>query len=115
MKQGLFNRETLIVKFGGPLSKPHNIFDAIAIKVPDYTYSKMEQECLGNGWKSVSKHKVIYTQDNAYIIIKDNVCIGYMIPYRCGKIKNYLIPIGIDTPKQIKNFIDKYYEAVKEL
>lgn len=87
MKQGLFDCETMTVTFGGELSKPENRFVANAIKVPDYKYKKQERESLGNGWYG-SMEVNEYTEDNEYLIFKENgEFMGAMSPYR-GDMKH---------------------------
>lgn len=77
-KSGKFNLETLTVEFGGPLSKPHNIFTAKAIKIPKYSYTKRQRESLGNGWYGSGYDTITYVVDNEYAIFRDNVFIGTM-------------------------------------
>ena len=99
-KAGYFDHESLTVKFGGPLSKPDNIFVAKAIKVPKYSLTSYERECLGNGWYGSNKEKVVREYDNTYLIYKDGQLIGYMRPYHGSlNLKSDLIPIdGIKGP-----------------
>jgi hypothetical protein len=80
-KTGFFDYDSMTVKFGGKNSKPENIFDCTAIKVPDYTYTVMEQEDAGGGCYYQTKVPVEYKETNTYVIIKGGVCIGQMFPY----------------------------------
>lgn len=107
-KCGLFDWETLTVKFGGELSKPENIFTAQAIKVPTYTYERLEREDAGGGWYG-AKQKVTVTVDRLFIIVKDGKCIGYMnSPYTGNKIKTPLIPLEEKIPREILSVINEY-------
>lgn len=90
-KSGLFNHETLTVSFGGPLSKPHNVFTANAIKCPDYSYFVNERECLGGGWYG-GMGRVEKEEKNEYLIHRDGVFIGMMYPYPANhRIKSRLL------------------------
>ncbi len=111
MKQGLFNHETLTVIFGGIHSKPHNIFECKAIKVPKYKYKLKERESLGNGWYGQMETNE-YEEDNLYIIIKDNICIGQMNPYTQihGNIKSTLYPCNQQSLELCKSLNIEYNE-----
>lgn len=102
VKQGLFDWQTMTVKFGGALSKPHNIFTATAIKIPDYKYKVKERESLGNGWYG-SMEINEYEETNLYVIIKDGVCIGQMRPYHQEGIKSSLELCNEQAIKYLKN------------
>ncbi len=80
VKRGYFDYDTLTIAFGGELSKPHNKFTAQAIKVPAFKYTYREREdagggCYYNNWETVTK-----IMDNVYIILRDGVVIGWMMP-----------------------------------
>lgn len=102
VKQGLFDWATMTVKFGGELSKPHNIFTAIAIKIPDYKYKVKERESLGNGWYG-SPEINEYEEKNLYVIIRDGICIGQMRPYTQTGIKSSLEPCNEQAIKYLEN------------
>lgn len=100
-KQGKFHFDTLIVEFGGAMSKPENIFTALAIKVPPYSVTYYERESLGNGWYLSSKEKVTKVIDGEYLIIKDTKCIGYMYP-SIHDHKSTLLTLDYARPEVIK-------------
>lgn len=105
LKQGLFDKETMTVRFGGPLSKSEFLFTAKAIHCPKYSEKRLEREDAGGGWYG---EKVLVTKvyDRNYLIVRDGVCIGVMYnPYIIG-IKSKLHPINDKTPKSIKAFFD---------
>jgi hypothetical protein len=79
-KQGLFNRDTLQVTFGGLLSVDKNRFIAQAIKVPDFTFSTKETADAGGGCHYGYKETVTRTETNAYVIVRNDVVIGWMTP-----------------------------------
>lgn len=89
--RGYFNYDTLTIAFGHEKSKPENRFIANAVKVPKFNHSYREREdagggCYYNSWETVTKEV-----DNAYIILRDGVVIGWMIPYAaCHNIKSEL-------------------------
>lgn len=105
-KKGLFDHETLTVKFGGEHSKPENIFTATAIKVPDFKYKRYETADAGGGWSYCYKEWNEYTQTNAYLILKEGEVIGWMNPYApCHNIKSDLYPLDWKyTDQPIKDF-----------
>lgn len=105
-KKGLFNWDDLTVRFGGELSVPKNIFTAKAIKVPDFKYRVRERESLGNGWYGNMETNE-YTEDNLYIIIKDDICIGTMRAMAGERSKRDLTPLSKWTSKEVYNFLDK--------
>lgn len=109
-KKGLFNPETLTVKFGGPLSKPESVFEAKAVKVPDYKILVRERESLGGGWYGAMEtiEKIV---TDSYLILREGKIIGCMIsPYHPKhNIKTDLLPMdygGVHAP--IKIFAEKY-------
>jgi hypothetical protein len=108
VKVGKFDYDTLTVKFGGELSKPENIFTAQAIKVPIFKYSYREREDAGGGayynnWVTITKEV-----DNAYIILRDNNIIGWMIPYAaCHNIKSELRSLDECALKEVIDFAKK--------
>jgi hypothetical protein len=104
---GLFDFDTLTVRFGGTHSKPENVFTAQAIKVPDFKYITMEQADAGGGCYYSYKEPVEHTQRNAYIIIKDNEVIGWMDPYK-GMKSELLAITGHARMLAIKNFALKW-------
>lgn len=49
------------------------------IKIPEFTISYYEEECLGNGWKSISKDiKVTEIINDLYAVINNNTHIAYI-------------------------------------
>lgn len=107
-KRGVFDFDTLTVKFGGELSKPENVFTAQAVKVPKFKYTTMEQADAGGGCYYGYKEEVEHTEDNAYIIIRDGSVIGWMIPYHWG-IKSELFSLDEKhTRSQIRKFAKQY-------
>ncbi len=76
MKQGTVDLNSLTMRFGGALSKPHNIFTATLHKAPTYELVTHEYECYGGGWRSQSKFPVKTIIDNKYFVFKDSECIG---------------------------------------
>lgn len=114
-KQGLFNRDTMMVKFGGERSVDKNRFTALAIKVPDFNYTVTERADAGGGWYYNHTETVTRTENNAYIIIRDNIVIGWMTP-SCGywhNLKTDLYPMDWHgTRYQIKEFAEKYLRQV---
>ena len=110
-KQGLFNRETLEVTFGGPLSVDKNRFVAQAVKVPDFTYRTKETADAGGGWHYGYKEMVERKETNAYIIIHDGVVIGWMTPshHYWRDRKTDLYPMDWKATKgAIKQFAESY-------
>lgn len=107
VRVGMFNHDELTVSFGGEFSKPHNIFTAKAIKVPDYKYTVRERESLGGGWYGGMEVNE-YTDDNLYVVIREGICIGQMHPYAKGhNIKSQLVECGEEALKFLrKNNID---------
>lgn len=102
-KMGMFDYDTLTVKFGGELSKPENIFTATAIKVPSYTIVSYEREDAGNGWYGRNKERVERNYNNTYLIFKESECIGWMIGYdKCQNIKSELHPLEIAHEQVLK-------------
>lgn len=85
LKFGYFNKTTETVRFGGPLSKPHNRFDCTTVKVPEYKYKVMERADAGGGCYYSYKEEVEYTERNAYLIFRDGQLIGYMRIYGHGE------------------------------
>lgn len=84
VKEGWFDHDTLTVRFGGDLSKPHNKFTAQAVKVPTFKWVYKEREDAGGGayynnWVTVEK-----VADSVYIILKEDEPIGWMIPAQRG-------------------------------
>lgn len=108
-KHGKFNLETLTVQFGGPLSKPHNIFTAKAIKVPKYSYTKSTRECLGGGWYGSGRDITNHIVDNEYAIFKDDVFIGTM---RNSERESHC---KLDTYTKIPQRIQKIIDELKTL
>lgn len=115
-RQGLFDHDTLTVKFGGPKTPEDKKFVATAIKVPPYTYSYKERESLGGGWYGATQ-TVTDIEDNEYIIIKDGFCIGTMNPYSKAHkdIKSVLMPISKRTHNKVMEFIKSQNIEVKNL
>lgn len=101
--KGFFNYEDLTVKLGSELSKKNPLTIAKAMKVPDFTYTSMEQADAGGGCHYGYKEEVTRTERNAYIIVKDNKVLGWMNPYR--DMKSDLYPLDWKhTRKQIRDF-----------
>ena len=92
IQRGYFDWETLTVSFGHEKSKPENRFIAYAIKVPKFEYTYKEREdagggCYYNSWVTVTKEI-----DDAFLILRDGVVIGQMLPYApCHNIKSDLL------------------------
>lgn len=110
-KKGLFDHDTLTVKFGGEHSKPENMFIATAVKVPDFKYKRYERADAGGGCYYDYKEWNEYEQNNAYVILRDNEVIGWMQPtHKChGPIKDDLYPLDWKyTDKPIKDFAAKF-------
>jgi hypothetical protein len=113
VKQGYFDYDTLTVKFGGALSTPQNIFTAQAVKVPDFNYTYKEREDAGGGayynnWVTITK-----TVNNAYIILKEDKVIGWMIPYAaCHKIKSELRSLDECPFKEIVTFAKSHKTTI---
>jgi hypothetical protein len=110
-KQGLFNRDTLEVTFGGPLSVDKNRFVAKAIKVPDFNYTTKETADAGGGCSYGYKEEVTRTENNAYIIVRENEVIGWMMPdhYYWQENKTSLYPLDCKgTKKPVKEFAESY-------
>lgn len=104
LKKGLFDLETLTVKFGNEKSKPEFVFTAQAIHVPSFEYQVYEREDAGGGWYG-QKEWVTKTASYEYLIVKDGVCIGvFHHPYMTGSIKSELYPITDKTHIQIRKF-----------
>jgi hypothetical protein len=105
-KQGLFDKDTLTVKFGGEHSKPEFIFTAQAILVPVYKQSFYERTDEGGGWYG-AKEWVEHEFANDYLITFNGVCIGIMYnPYVTHRIKTSLLPIDKKTRKAVVNFFN---------
>lgn len=81
LKQGVFDKQNMLIHIGGVLSKPENIYDLQVVKMPDFTISYKERESLGNGWYGSTMETITKTIDNCYIVIKDNKPFGYFIYY----------------------------------
>lgn len=99
LKFGYFNKQLLTVRFGGPLSKPENRFDCTAVKAPSYKYKVRERADAGGGCYYSYFEVNEYTEDNAYLIFRDGVLIGYMTPYGSGdEIRCDLYPMNTANP-----------------
>lgn len=106
-KRGYFNYDTLQVRFGGKNTDPEFVIEAKAIHVPPYQYTVKERESLGGGYYG-SMETNTYTEERAFLIVKENVCIGYMVhPYIQEDIASYLKPITSETNKNILYFLLK--------
>lgn len=105
-KLGFFDYNTLTVKFGGELSKPENRFVAQAIKVPPFKYTYKEREDAGGGAYYNNYITITDVIDNAYLILRDGVVIGWMLPYAaCHNMKSELRPLEWKhTFKEILDF-----------
>lgn len=104
LKKGVFDYETLTVKFGGESSKPEFRFIASSIRVPTYTYHTREREDAGGGWYGSKCETVERKADHVYLIIKDGICIGVMYhPYHFN-IKSSLCPLDNTTPVPVMKF-----------
>jgi hypothetical protein len=106
IQRGLFDYNTLTVSFGHEKSKPENRFIAQAVKVPAFNHTYREREdagggCYYNNWETITKEI-----DNAYVILRDGVAIGWMMPYApCHNIKSDLRLLeDKHTFKAIKDF-----------
>lgn len=105
--KGYFDWDTLTVHFGGQQSKPENIYTANAIKVPDFKHTIMEKADAGGGAYYSYKEPVEYEVNNAFIILRDGVIIGWMRAYKDIK-KPDLLPIDWKhTPGPVKSFAHK--------
>lgn len=108
-KQGLFNRDTLEVTFGGPLSVDKNRFVAQAVKVPDFTYTHRGREDAGGGCYYNNWVTTEITEKNTYLILKDGKVIGWMMPchYYWQTQKSSLYPMDWKgTKSQVKQFAE---------
>lgn len=105
IKKGLFDKNTLNVKFGGEYSKPEFIFTAKAILVPEYKFSYYEREDAGGGWYG-PKMWVEHSFANDYLIVYNNVCIGIMFNPYTQDIKTPLFPFDKKTRKPIVDFFN---------
>jgi hypothetical protein len=91
IQRGYFDHNTLTVAFGHEKSKPENRFVAKAVKVPAFNHTYREREDAGGGayynnWETVTK-----VVNDVYIILRDGMVIGWMIPYAaCHHIKSEL-------------------------
>lgn len=97
---GYANLEKLEIRIDFHINKKCQL-----LKLPNHNRSYMERECLGNGWYGSSKEKVTYIEENAYLVLNDNVPIGYIIAKEKGRY--YLI--GKNDNNFIKGYIKKNY------
>ena len=104
-KSGKLNIETLTMSFGGELSKPHNKFIAKAIKVPKYSYTTKERECLGGGWYGSGYDIINHVVDNEYAIFKDDIFIGTARYSSLSDMNTQLVSYD-KIPKRIQDIID---------
>lgn len=78
------------------------------VKLPTYTYSYKERECLGNGWYGASCETITKQQENAYLVIHNDKAIGYIIATENGRY--YLS--RIKSEKFIENYANKHYKQI---
>lgn len=78
------------------------------VKIPPFNYSYTERESLGNGWYRSSKETINATQENAYLVLHDEVIIGFVVATK--NERDYLQ--GKNSNKFIKKYIDKLSHGI---
>ena len=78
LKQGYVNKETLEITLMESKCLPKEKLQGHLIHIPTFNYSYKEKESLGNGWYSSDGETIHTSCDNAYLVIINNECIGYV-------------------------------------
>lgn len=106
--KGFIDFNTMRVKFGGELSKPHNNLTAEAIKIPPFEYQVTERADAGGGCYYNYSETVTRTEDNMYAIVKDGLCIGVMVAYSGNTHPSELRLLGkkTGTPSAVYAFLN---------